>query len=549
MRKLYLTEIDEHYDPKTDIVLGPWCLPTFESAKNIQFIEPYSRDEILPMHRKLFDLAFFLLNRDAEGKEEKLKKVYYLLLQKDYLFFIFFAFSRYRVLKKILETASLDKIIFENVAMPAEQNYLSLCFSSNETGYLASEILNCLIVEKNIGIFQNINEIFKTKKKLVLSGIARVSFLSSVKTKIKKTFNYFWEINGVYFFQGVVLSFLYNVVNIGKRSACPISLYEPKIAFDDEINEFIKIFDNLSNSFINKELTNVDLKLKSPKLTIKSASFLKSSGFLPAVCTLLGNKLNLVISQHGSYYCTVKKHFHREIEFNFTSFVAWGKKYCSYLNKKNIINHLPSPHLSSIANSYVFKNQMNILWVTGVHYKGGDGLEYPYGTGALKHIKRKVSFYQSLEEHLKKVIVCKALKPYQGQFYDEIQSVLGSKYVTDGTAIERMYDAKILFLDCYGTPFYEAMSMNIPVILGLFECEPLFTDDACAIFQKFEDAGVMYKTPEAAAQFLNQLYRDDIKKWWNDEKIQSIRREFLEMYANNKPYFWPWLKAILKREI
>jgi putative transferase (TIGR04331 family) len=91
--------------------------------------------------------------------------------------------------------------------------------------------------------------------------------------------------------------------------------------------------------------------------------------------------------------------------------------------------------------------------------------------------------------------------------------------------------------------------MNVPVVLGFFECEPLFTEDAAVVFQKFEEAGVVYRTPEAAAQFINKLYYMDIEKWWSDEKIQCIRREFLENYANNKPYFWFWAKAILKREI
>jgi putative transferase (TIGR04331 family) len=112
-----------------------------------------------------------------------------------------------------------------------------------------------------------------------------------------------------------------------------------------------------------------------------------------------------------------------------------------------------------------------------------------------------------------------------------------------------MCDAKIVFIDYPGTPFYEAMSMNVPVILALLESEPFFTEDASAVFQKFEDVGVVYRTPEVAAQFINELYYKDIEQWWNDEKIQSVRREFLDKYANNKPYFWPWAKAILKREI
>jgi hypothetical protein len=548
MKKLYFTEIDDQFDPKNDILLGPWCLPNFKSVQAVHFVEPYSRDEILPMHRKLFDLAFFLLNRDIEDEEEKLKRKKYLLLQKDYLFFIFFVFSRYRALKKILKIASIDEIVIEDVDRPEGQDIFPWCFEADETGYLGSEVLKWLAEGKNIQKFHNANKISKVKSNLTVGCASRTSFFLFLKIKIKKTFNYFWEISGVCFFQGALLSFLYNVINVVKKSDFSAFLYEPKIAFDDEINEFIKIFDKLSSSFINKEIINVNSGV--PKLTIKYPSFMNRIAEYQAVVGAgLAGKTKFIILQHGGVYANYSNHFRREIEYNFTSFVTWGKKYVSYINRKNIINNLPSPPLSAIANSYILKGQKNIVWVTGVHYKGGDGLEYLYGADVLKYIEKKVKFYEGIEGPLKEVITYKALKQSSLQFYDEMQSILGTKYVTDGTAIERMYDAKLVFIDYYGTPFYEAMSMNVPVVLGFFECEPLFTDDASAIFQKFEDAGVVYRTPEAAAQFLNEMYHKDIKQWWHDEKIQKIRREFLEMYANNKPYFWPWLKAILKREI
>lgn len=126
--------------------------------------------------------------------------------------------------------------------------------------------------------------------------------------------------------------------------------------------------------------------------------------------------------------------------------------------------------------------------------------------------------------------------------------ILGDKATTEPNAIAHMKNSRLSFIDYYGTPFYEAMSMNLPTILALLETEPFFTDEAAKLFRKFEDVGVLYRDPESAAKAVNRIYNSDVESWWHQRKIQEVREEFLEKYANNKPYFWPWVKAILRRE-
>lgn len=551
MIRCFLSSVDKTFDSSKDIMAGPWCLGLQEGDFN--FFEPYTRDEILFYHRKLFNLAFFLLKRDLKNETGQLKKINYLLLLDNYLFFVFFAFSRYRVLKKILDNFPPGKLIFEDVSEPQEGGAFFLNLSSKVSGYLLSKILDCLVEDKEIKRFQSINEFSKINPNNAARRSSQVFFFRKIKSKLKNILNYFHDIDGIYFFQGMVLSLFYNLTHRrNKNESVSFVSYEPMIELDREVNEFIKIFDNLSAIFIKKKVGAFDANLRVHKLNIKYPSFIyNSQKFKNIVISQLEKKTNFILMQHGSHYATNLNHFRREIEYNFVSFITWGKKWFSYLDRKNIINFLPSPRLSLLADSYTFKDQKDILWVTGVHYKGGDGLEYFYGTEVLKYIEKKIDFYKYVDINLREFIVCKALKPTlePEQFYDKLQNILREKYVTEGTATERMYNAKILFLDYYGTPFYEAMSMNVPVVLAMLEGIPLFTEEASHIFQKFEEVGVVYRTPEAAALFLNELYYKDIKQWWNDEKIQSIRREFLEMYANNKPYFWPWLKAILKREI
>ena len=101
-----------------------------------------------------------------------------------------------------------------------------------------------------------------------------------------------------------------------------------------------------------------------------------------------------------------------------------------------------------------------------------------------------------------------------------------------------------------GTPFYEAMSMNAPVVLCLCQRQySLFTDTAAKLLKEFEKLGVVHSDTQKAAVFINSLHEKNVEEWWQSEGIQDLRLRFIEMYANNKPYFWPWAKAILKREI
>ncbi len=168
----------------------------------------------------------------------------------------------------------------------------------------------------------------------------------------------------------------------------------------------------------------------------------------------------------------------------------------------------------------------------------------------LRYIKNKKDFWNSLNKPIRDNVCFKQLSSSLEMFSDIMLDLIPRhRQLCQENIIPCMLNSKLLFLDYYGTPFYEAMSLNIPIVLAFLETTPFFTKEATIIFQKFEEAGVIYQNVEAAAKFLNQIQNIDIKKWWNDEKIQCIRKEFLEKYANNKPYFWPWVKAIWNRDL
>ena len=49
--------------------------------------------------------------------------------------------------------------------------------------------------------------------------------------------------------------------------------------------------------------------------------------------------------------------------------------------------------------------------------------------------------------------------------------------------------------------------------------------------QKLKSVGIFHDSPEAAAKFINKI-EPDIEEWWKESKLQLIRREFCDEYAN-----------------
>jgi len=165
-------------------------------------------------------------------------------------------------------------------------------------------------------------------------------------------------------------------------------------------------------------------------------------------------------------------------------------------------------------------------------------------------MKNKKALYHLIPPRIKEKLIYKTLKESTLEFFDEMKKVIPSHQVIQDTpSIQLMSQAKVVIADYYGAPFYEAMSMNVPILCGFFECKPFFTPQAQALFDEFKRIKVIHETPEQLAKFLNEMYDQSINRWWNRDEIQKVRQKFLRQYANNDPYIFPWLKAIIRGKL
>ena len=84
------------------------------------------------------------------------------------------------------------------------------------------------------------------------------------------------------------------------------------------------------------------------------------------------------------------------------------------------------------------------------------------------------------------------------------------------------------------TTYLESLKMNIPTIIFLNKKYPngLINKNAMKDFQKLEDVGILYYSPESAALAINKM-GDNIDEWWFTPEVQSVREEFCYKFAKN----------------
>ncbi|MGV8948022.1 MAG: hypothetical protein ACOH2E_01445 [Candidatus Paracaedibacter sp.] len=552
MKRCFLSKIDESYSPNTDLVIGPWCFEDTQDFRDVDLITPFERDEILTDHRKCFDMAHSFLYKDMAELDSHDRDIFFLKNQKLYLYLVYILYSRFVLLKKFINTyGSAEQICFEAVEQPQGSVELDLCLDSQFSGWVIGSMLKIL--------YPNKISWFSTQMCSFNAENNSTNKKSSIKESINNSLNYFKGVKGITPSIGIFFSFIYIFLScFRKKKKLSIKLYNPKKFIFEDFDEFEIIFNQVKEIYSPKinfyKIKNMPKNIfynLSRLLQIGTPSSIiyeENTSLQCIIAFIQGSKI--IVLQHGSNYATTENHFPRELEYNFSSFISFGKKYRSVLERDNIVTTLPNPYMSSLKNKYSFSDQSDILWATCLHYKAGDGLQRTYGIDIRNYINKKIDLYHYLEDEIKKNIIYKVLPKSKYCFKDRLREILPSNQVVENASlVELMLQARILVLDYYGTPFYEAMSMNTPVVACFLESKPFFSPEAKEIMDEFKRVNVIYDTIEELAKFLNESQGLNIESWWNSSEIQSVRYKFLREYANNDPYLFPWLKAIIKGTI
>lgn len=563
-RRIYLGPVDSNFRDNYDLALGPWCFDDPSRVLQNHIMDPYNdlnEDQITELHSNLCNLAIHLLQRDLERSGTRVHHYHLLRYRLEYLFFVFFSYSKYLSLKKLISKYSTNSFLFQKSPPLLTDDFFTRYFNERYAAKLSLDIAAHLVGGDKIKYIAAPACDASEEIKLVKRSENPQTVITKTKNFLNTHLNFFKDIKGISFFQGVSLSLLLKIVSsvkLKKKAANEASSLDRVPIIDTKrFKDYIKIFDAISNQWIDKSFSDDIPEYTGSAFKITTNSLIYSQSRDSYAAGKVKNKLSLIIQQHGGCYETIEANFNRHEEAIWGKWISYGNSK-PLPNRQNIFN-LPNPMLGQIKDIYVpSKDKKKILWVTGSFYKTGDGLQYYGGCDVANYAKRKKIFLNSLNNNVKKELEYRPLPTIsRSDFFDDIDEL--TPYIHQNSTqkdIKKLYSsAGVVFLDYYGTPLYELLSMNVPTVLGLFERDncrgPLsrFTKIAKSLFEKFHKAGVLFYSPEEAALFINEIHGNDIYAWWQQAQIQDLRKEFINTYANNEKYYWKWFKSILSGQI
>ena len=115
---------------------------------------------------------------------------------------------------------------------------------------------------------------------------------------------------------------------------------------------------------------------------------------------------------------------------------------------------------------------------------------------------------------------------------------------TEKTFVEDLLKASVAIVNTNSTTILESLSLNIPTLMIFDYSVWLPNDLAIDDFLSLQEKGILYESPKAAAQWLNENF-DSLDIWWNETSRQETISNFVQKYAlSDKEYVKNWKQFI-----
>jgi putative transferase (TIGR04331 family) len=252
----------------------------------------------------------------------------------------------------------------------------------------------------------------------------------------------------------------------------------------------------------------------------------------------------VVGSQHGGSYGIDRYHYSSfELEIKNRWFVTWG--WGSQEGVSLNLLAMSSPICSRYWNQYK-QTSSAIVFVSTQVCPLSLGCLYSelFGQGWIDYVQRKYRFLQALSSDKKDRLLYRPHPGQQGALNEipGLKVVCPSLQLCTGNFKPWMMGAALLVMDNMSTTLNFIVPANVPFILFLSP-DMVLSREASVVFDSFRDAGILYDTPEHAAEFINNL--SDISLWWATPTVQNARQSWMHVYARpEKHVFWNWVKAL-----
>lgn len=160
----------------------------------------------------------------------------------------------------------------------------------------------------------------------------------------------------------------------------------------------------------------------------------------------------------------------------------------------------------------------------------------------------KALFINALDTAIRRELVYRPYKRGHTDLPDQdwLPEKVGTLAIHTGPLTASLLRCRLTVLDHPGTTLHITMAANAPTVCfwrhGLFvPCA-----DEEPLFDLLVSAGILHDDPESAAAHINDI-ADDVDAWWQSAETQEARRMWAEKHARtDRIWWWSWLQALAK---
>jgi putative transferase (TIGR04331 family) len=278
---------------------------------------------------------------------------------------------------------------------------------------------------------------------------------------------------------------------------------------------------------------------KNPKAIVTASGYAYNEGFKFWAAEQVESGARLVVAQHGGHYGVGKWSATEEHEVEISDrFLTWG--WVQESSRK--VRPVGAAQLRRFAESKRVRRDGDILWVLMAIPRWAYFLySVPIGPQFRHYMDEQIRFAHHSSAPVRQLLQVR-LHPYDYGWQEDvffqrmcpgIRAERGS-----GSFHRQLRECRLVVATYNATTYLESFVANIPTIVFWDPQHWEIRGEAAELFEALELAGVLHYSPESAAELLNEIYCDP-HSWWQQSKIQHVRRAVCEQFAHYHP---TWIK-------
>lgn len=585
---LVTTPIKESYNVSAkNILLGHWCLAKKKEGKK--------KNKIINYHwsnKKKFkkDSLYIVKTTDKVCKEltKKLNEIHNLEENTNYWYLIIYPWVFHYV------STMYDRWETIRIFLKSNRNkvYYSYQLEIKENDLIPNNHLafinNTFTDEWNHSIFLRIIKYLKPKKINLIKKNYKNFKAENYALPYSQKKNIFYYFISIYEFIVSKFAFRFNKIifesfsfpkkeffKISIKNLIIPSLYKnlfKDIILIDNLN-FIKRKKKLNTfkknlkskdkflDFLNKSLINdlpvsyienflrikkkMSILANKKKIIFSMRSWLYNDQFKVCMAELVKKKSKYFICEHGGGLVGEYTHLTNYIE-KVANHIRYDTNDIQLNNKRSFILN---PTISIIGKKEIEtkkNNRLNITFLEGVKYSNKHTPSAKAEEG-IKQIRETLKFIDCLPPKIKKNTILRSKQPYTLNIKNLFIEKFGRNKFSEHTD-QNFYDfaksSKLMIVNYPQTSFSESMYLNVPTILICNKKLWFFKKKSLKIFKLLKKNKMAFEDFKDAQRHIVKNW-DEIYYWWNNKKIQEIRKLYLKSFFKvEKNWFNQWSKFI-----